>query len=271
MVISMITLSEMAFCQKNLNHSHKGGGSRPPVKPTFTVEGESKELNLTLYSTGGERTLSIYTNQSAPITEDLPYWITVTESGRKSITIIYEANNSDSPRYDWFTIKSGKLSVRVNVTQPVRTYTDNEVEALLAKLNNAENQIANLRQQLDACLRRPSTVNKVYDCEGLFTVYFFHEDYRLTPLNKTLLKSVAAIMQESGKKYVLTGYQDNYTGTDEFNSALRENRVNTVKNYLIACGVNPEQLILKTDANNLTDFGARAAPLDRAVTIRLAD
>lgn len=167
----------------------------------------------------------------------------------------------------------GKSEWNCPVTQvcPTWKYTDAEGDALVAKLNNAENQIANLQQQLDACLRRPTTENKVYDCEGLATVYYPINQYGLSSREKTILKSVASVMQESGKKYVLTGYADNYTGTDEINAALRENRVNGVKNYLVNCGVNPDQLVVKTDANNLTDFGAKAAPLDRAVTIRDAE
>ena len=37
------------------------------------------------------------------------------------------------------------------------------------------------------------------------------------------------------------------------------------------CGVDESQLDARIDANNLTDFGIKGAPLDRAVTIKLAD
>ena len=73
------------------------------------------------------------------------------------------------------------------------------------------------------------------------------------------------------QKYVLTGWADNYTGTEEINARLRENRVNGVKNFLVGCGVSADQLDVKVDNSNLTDLGVKAAPLDRAVTIRLAD
>ncbi len=173
-----------------------------------------------------------------------------------------------------FNFNFGKTEWNCPVTAvcPTWKYTDAEGDALVAKLNDAENKIANLQQQLDACLRRPTTENKVVDCEGLATVYYPINQYSLSSREKTILKSVAAVMQEKpNQKYVLTGYADNYTGTDEINAALRENRVNTVKNYLVNCGVNPAQLDVKVDNNNLTDLGVKAAPLDRAVTIRLAD
>ena len=79
-------------------------------------------------------------------------------------------------------------------------------------------------------------------------------------------------MQENpDKKYILTGYADNYTGTEEINARLRNARVDGVKNFLVSCGVNADQLDATVDNNNLTDYGVKAAPLDRAVTIRLAD
>ena len=79
-------------------------------------------------------------------------------------------------------------------------------------------------------------------------------------------------MQENpNQKYVLTGWADNYTGTEEINTRLRNQRVDGVKNYLLKCGVSESQLDARIDASNLTDFGAKGAPLDRAVTIKLAD
>ena len=72
------------------------------------------------------------------------------------------------------------------------------------------------------------------------------------------------------KKYVLTGWADNYTGNEEINTRLRNARVDGVKNFLVRCGVPESQLDATIDANNLTDFGAKSAPLDRAVTIKEA-
>jgi predicted DNA binding CopG/RHH family protein len=71
-------------------------------------------------------------------------------------------------------------------------------------------------------------------------------------------------------KYELTGWADNYTGTDEINVRLRNARVEGVKNFLVKSGVNADQLITKIDNNNLTDFGAKSASMDRAVTIKEA-
>ncbi len=79
------------------------------------------------------------------------------------------------------------------------------------------------------------------------------------------------MMENPSQKYILTGWADNYTGNDEINTRLRNQRVNGVKEYLVKCGVSESQLDARIDASNLTDFGIKGAPLDRAVTIKLAD
>lgn len=76
--------------------------------------------------------------------------------------------------------------------------------------------------------------------------------------------------QDTNKKYVLTGWADNYTGNDDINNRLREARVNGVKNYLVSCGVSADQIEATINSGNLEEnYGADAAPLDRAVTIQV--
>ena len=189
--------------------------------------------------------------------------------------IDFTALKHDAAVIAGFNFNLGKTTwdCPVSAICPTWKYTDAEGDALVAKLNAADRKIADLQQQLDACLKRPATVEqKVVDCEGLATVYYPINQYGLSNREKTILKSVAAVMQENpSKKYVLTGYADNYTGTDDINARLRQQRVDGVYNYLISCGVDAAQLSATTDAQNLTDYGVKAAPLDRAVTIRLAD
>ncbi|MBD5269924.1 MAG: OmpA family protein [Bacteroides sp.] len=169
-------------------------------------------------------------------------------------------------------INFGKTDWNCPVTAvcPTWKYTDAEGDALVARLNQAENKIKSLQQQLDACLARPA--QQVVNCEGLATIYYPINQSSLSNREKTILKSVAQVMQENpNQKYVLTGWADNYTGTEEINTRLRNQRVDGVKNYLLKCGVSESQLDARIDASNLTDFGAKGAPLDRAVTIKLAD
>lgn len=152
---------------------------------------------------------------------------------------------------------------------PTWKYTDAEGDALAARLASAENQILNLQAQLDAALRRPTVVKTN---PGLCTIYYPINKSNLTSREKTILRSVASVINDNpGKKYVITGWADNYTGTDEVNTRLRNARVETVKKYLVNCGVSLDQLDVRVDENNLTDFGVKAAPLDRAVTIKVAE
>lgn len=156
----------------------------------------------------------------------------------------------------------------VTAVVPVYKYTDAEGDALVARLAQAEAKIADLQKQLDDCLNRP--VEKV-DCDGIATIYYPINKYALSSRERTILKSLAEVMKETpSQKYILTGWADNYTGTDDYNTRLRQKRVDGVKNYLVKCGVDASQLETTTDQSNLTDFGVKGAPMDRAVTIKLA-
>lgn len=171
-----------------------------------------------------------------------------------------------------FNLGKSTWDCPVTAVCPTWKYTDAEGDALVAKLNAADRKIADLQQQLDACLKRPTAAAKVEYKGALATVYYPINQYGLSSREKTVLKSVAAVMNENtDTKYVLTGWADNYTGTDEINARLRENRVEGVKNFLVNNGVNPDQLVVKTNDRNLTDYGVKSAPLDRAVTIEIAD
>ena len=74
-------------------------------------------------------------------------------------------------------------------------------------------------------------------------------------------------MKETKKDYVLTGWADNYTGTDAINKRLRKNRVNGVKKQLLRYGVPESQLEATTNDGNRVDLGDKVLTLDRCVTI----
>lgn len=172
------------------------------------------------------------------------------------------------------TYNFGKTDFNCPVTAvcPTWKYTDAEGDALVARLASADAKIKDLQRQLDDCLKRPTAAPQVVNCEGLATIYYPINVYTITKREKLILKSVAALMKENpSKKYILTGWADNYTGNDQINTRLRHQRVNGVKKYLIQCGVSESQLDARIDANNLTDFGIKGAALDRAVTIKEAE
>lgn len=147
---------------------------------------------------------------------------------------------------------------------PTWKYTDAEGDALVARLANADNKIKDLQRQLDDCLNRP-----MKDCTPpLVTIYYPINVSTLSNREVTLLQNLALQMKANPeKKYILTGWADNYTGNDAINTRLRNERVNGVYNVLIKAGVAPSQLQTRIDANNLTDYGIKGAQFDRAVTI----
>lgn len=170
-----------------------------------------------------------------------------------------------------FNLGKSEWDCPITAICPTWKYTDAEGDAMAAKINAQQREIEDLQARLDACLKRPMT-QKVEYTGGLATIYYPINQYGLSSREKVILKSVAAVMNENtDKKYVLTGWADNFTGTDEINNRLREQRVNGVCDFLVKNGVNADQLIVKTNERNLTDYGVKSAPLDRAVTIEVAD
>lgn len=153
---------------------------------------------------------------------------------------------------------------------PTPKYSDAEGDALAAQLTAAENRINDLQSQLDQ--RRPSTsssTNYYADCKGVTTIYYPINQSSLSNREKSILNAIAQVMKsDTSKSYQLTGWADNYTGSQEYNQTLRHNRVNGVYNYLVKCGVSPDQLKTDIDNTDLTSFGPGSASLDRAVTIR---
>ncbi len=140
-----------------------------------------------------------------------------------------------------------------------------------ARLQAADARIADLEAQLKACLNRP-VEKQVVTKAPLATIYYPCNVYRLTSVDRKVLESVANVMKaDTSKKYTLTGWADNYTGTDAINVRLRENRVNTVKNQLVKYGVAADQLNATTNNGNRVDLGDKCLTLDRAVTIEVAE
>lgn len=171
-----------------------------------------------------------------------------------------------------YRFKKREWNCPVTAVCPTWKYTDAEGDALVARLGQADAKIMDLQNQLDACLNAPkqkTTAVVKGDCDALATIYYPINVSSLSKRETGILSSVAQVMKDNPDvHYVLTGWADNYTGNEEINTRLRNARVDGVRNFLIKCGVNPDQLESGIDAGNLTDFGREGASLDRAVTIR---
>ena len=140
-------------------------------------------------------------------------------------------------------------------------------DALRARLAAADARIADLEAQLKDCLNRP--VETVVENNGpLATVYYPIGVSRLSRENQRVVKAIAHVMtQNPDKKYTVTGWADNYTGSDNINIRLRKARAEGVQKVLVRNGVSESQLTVTTNNGNLSDLGEKCVALDRAVTI----
>ncbi len=146
-------------------------------------------------------------------------------------------------------------------------------DALRARLQAADAKIAELEQQLKACLERPvETIVEEAEKAPLATIYYPINVSKLTKKDINVLEAVAEVMKSNpDQKYILTGWADNYTGNDQINTRLRKNRVAGVEKQLIKIGVPAEQLESTISAENLVDLGEKYQALGRAVTIEEAE
>lgn len=169
------------------------------------------------------------------------------------------------------TYKFGKTTWNAPVVPVCPAPIVENCDEYRARLQAADARIADLEAQLKACLNRP-VEKEVVTKAPLATIYYPINVYRLTSVDRRVLQSVANVMKaDTNKKYTLTGWADNYTGTDAYNKRLRENRVNTVKKQLVRYGVADSQLNATTNNGNRVDLGDKCLTLDRAVTIEVAE
>ena len=171
-----------------------------------------------------------------------------------------------------FAYKFNKTEWNAPITAvcPTWKYTDAEGDALAARLQAAEAKIADLEKQLRDCLNRKPEVVKEVEKAPLAIVYYPIGKSTITGHNVKVVNAVAEVMKANDTNYTLTGWADNYTGNDKINTKLRKNRVNGVKKALVKKGVAEGRLDAQINDGNRTNFGAKCASLDRAVTIEEA-
>lgn len=139
------------------------------------------------------------------------------------------------------------------------------------RLQAANARVADLEGQIRECLSRPAEVKEVA-AGPLATVYYSINSSRVSRVDSRVLGAIAEIIKSNpDQKYVITGWADNYTGTDAYNDRLRKARAASVEKILLRNGVNPSQLEVTTNNGNLCDMGDKYVSLDRAVTIQAAE
>lgn len=161
----------------------------------------------------------------------------------------------------------------IPVVEPiVPKYSDAEGDALVQRLQDANNRIKDLENDLAAAnaalAKALEAAANVKEEEPAVTVYYAINKSNIRSSERDVVKAVAdAIKADPNTKYVITGYADKQTGTDELNARLREERAQAVYNLLVKYGVNPNQLTTATDTKPLNKFNY---VLDRAATIKVA-
>lgn len=140
-------------------------------------------------------------------------------------------------------------------------------DALRARLAAADSRIADLEKQLRDCLNRP--VEKVEaEKAPVATIFYPIGVSRISRENRNVINAISEVMKANpNTNYLLTGWADNYTGSDKINIRLRKARVEGVKNLLLKNGVPAGQIEATTNnANRMGDIEDYVA-LDRCVTI----
>lgn len=116
-------------------------------------------------------------------------------------------------------------------TKNIKKMNDYEerINALSAENNDLRNTINNHK-----CTT--ATYNST------ITVFFDFDSYKLTKKSKVAIDLFVDSINDSNDKFVILGYADNETGTDEYNRKLSENRAKAVYDYLINSGLSSDRL-----------------------------
>lgn len=153
---------------------------------------------------------------------------------------------------------------------PTYKYTDAEGDALVARLQAADAKIASLEKQLRDCMDSKPAETKAAEADApLATIYFPIGSAKVQGVQGKVAKAVANAMKGTDDNYTVKGWADNYTGSAKVNDRLRNARANNVKKILVKNGVKADRLETATGDGNLTNYGAKCASLDRAVTINV--
>lgn len=204
----------------------------------------------------------------------------ITEQVQLNLDIRYSGidNHRDEPDLRW-NKTSHDLQAYVGVTYlfkrrewyppvvPVCSEPEN-CDPIRAQLAAANEKIADLEDQLAHCCEKCPQPEVVEEPAPLATIYYPINIYKLTRKDINIIEACAQVMKDNpDKRYVITGWADNYTGNDKINTRLRNNRVNGVKKQLVKMGVPESQFDVTINAGNLCDLGEKYVALDRAVTI----
>lgn len=90
---------------------------KKPGETGYLTVNNKTAVSSSFSSSGGSEIFTVRTDGNSYEVNLLPSWCTVTSKSSNSFTIRCDANSSVSSRSDWFQVKSGAKTVRIDVTQ----------------------------------------------------------------------------------------------------------------------------------------------------------
>ncbi len=122
-------------------------------------------------------------------------------------------------------------TVPVTPTEPVAVETEDPVVASPPETVDVE-----------TVMEDPATQSSLDTASGNSVAYFGYDRYDLSSDARAALQAQAAWLQtHAAVKITVEGHCDE-RGTREYNLALGDRRANSVKNYLVALGVDPSRI-----------------------------
>ena len=121
------------------------------------------------------------------------------------------------------------------------------IDALNAKLRDAENENSNLRNQLKTQPKTETVTESVKELISTPVSVFFEINKTNVASQKDLVnvRAIAKYAKDNNRKILVTGYADSATGTPEINNRLSVKRAEIVKEELIKMGIPAENITTK--------------------------
>lgn len=145
-----------------------------------------------------------------------------------------------------------------------KTRLDNQLKAARAEADAARAEAA--RAAAAKAAAEAATVKAVAPTSVILYDYSMS---KLTPKEKTRLELMADLIKNGPKDrvYTIEGHADQQTGTPAGNKRVAENRARNVYDFLVKCGVNPNQLTYEGKGDQAGPF-ENVQKANRAVVIK---